>query len=46
MTRYEIIKWDGGYNIADNNFLNAVVFDHSLSYEEAVLELEKLNATR
>lgn len=42
MDRYEIIEWDGQYNIADNNYLNRVVFDYAISKEEAEKELEKL----
>ncbi len=42
MERYEITKWSDQYNIADNNHLNLVVFDHPLSKEEAERELIKL----
>jgi len=42
MNRYEIIEWDGQYNIADNNYLNLVVFDYAISKKQALIELEKL----
>lgn len=40
--RYEIVKWDTGYNIADNDYLNVVLFSEALTLEQANLELEKL----
>jgi len=42
MGRYEIIEWSGQYNIADNDYLNLVVFDYPMSKEEAEKELLKL----
>jgi hypothetical protein len=42
MIRYEIIEWDGQYNIADNNYLNLVVFAYGMSKEQALRELVRL----
>jgi len=42
MKRYEIIEWAGQYNIADNRYLNLVVFDHTLTKEEAEKQLKLL----
>jgi len=36
MERYEIVKWLDKYNIADNKYLNLVVFDYPLSKKEAL----------
>lgn len=43
MKRYEVIKWGNGYNIADNKYLNVVLYDSALTKEEAEEFAEEYN---
>lgn len=41
--RYEVVPWEGGYNVADNVFVNSVVFHYVMTKEQAEAEAERLN---
>ncbi len=43
MSRYQIIEWGGQCNIADNNYLNLVVFNEAIIREQAEIEMNNLN---
>lgn len=45
MKRYEVIPWDGQYNVADNNYLDPVVFDHAITQTKAETEATLMNQT-
>lgn len=46
MGRYEVIKWESGYNIKDNNYINTVLYDSELTREEAEEFAEELNNSK